>query len=112
MLGKNGTVDLVSVSINFSNLGVDIWAGRNAHSFWYSFWACLWANAHCLGCWSFGRRGNHNPSTKARAAIGVGQGIVVQSQVDYFAVQQLDLYRVGHADLEGQRFASASSAPF
>ena len=29
----------------------------------------------------------------------------------YFVVQQLDLYRVEHADLEGQRFASASSAP-
>ena len=66
----------------------------------------LFKNAHCLGCWSFGRRGNHNPSTKARAAIGVGQGIVVQSQADYFVVQQLDLYRVGHADLEGQRFVS------
>ena len=32
-----------------------------------------------------------------RAAIDVGQGIVVQSQLDYFDVQQLDL--------EGQRFA-------
>ena len=31
---------------------------------------------------------------------------VVQSQVGYFVVQQLDLYRVEHADLEGQRFVS------
>ena len=34
-------------------------------------------NAHYLGCWFFGRRGNH---AKARAASGVGQEIVVQSQ--------------------------------
>ena len=54
-----------------------------------------------FGVLVFGRRGNH---AKDRAAIGVGQGVVVQSQADYFAVQQLDLNRVGHADLEVQRF--------
>ena len=61
-----------------------------------------------FGVLVFGRRGNH---AKDRAEIDVGQFFVVQSQADYFVVQQLDLYRVGHADLEGQRFASASSAP-
>jgi len=61
-----------------------------------------------FGLLVFGRRGNH---AKDRAEIGVGQRFVVQSQADYFVVQQLNLYRVGYADLEGQRFASASSAP-
>ena len=48
-----------------------------------------------------GRRGGH---AKDRTANGVGQGIVVQSQADYFVVQQQepDLYRVGQANLEGQ----------
>jgi len=55
-----------------------------------------------FGLLVFGRRRSH---AKARAAIGVGQEIVLQSQVDYFAVQLLDLYRVGDADLEGQRYA-------
>jgi len=61
-----------------------------------------------FGLLVFGRRGNH---AKDRAEIDVGQEFVVQSHSDYFVVQQLNLYRVGHADLEGQRFASASSAP-
>jgi len=55
-----------------------------------------------FGLLSFGRRRSH---AKDRAAIDGGQGIVVQSQPDYRDVQQLDLYRVGNADLEGQRFA-------
>ena len=48
------------------------------------------------------RRRSH---AKDNAAIDVGKGIVVQSQLDYFDVQQLGLYRVGNADLKGQRFA-------
>jgi len=40
-----------------------------------------------------------------RAVIDVGQGIVVHSQLGYFGVQQLDLYRAGSADLKSQRFA-------
>ena len=60
-------------------------------------------NMLLFGVLVFGRRGSH---AKARAASGVGQEIVVQSQAGYFVVQQLDLYRVEHADLEGQRFVS------
>ena len=48
------------------------------------------------------RRRSH---AKDNAAIDVGKGIVVQSQLDYFDVQQLGLHRVGNADLKGQRFA-------
>jgi len=77
----------------------------------------LWAFPFCpflLGIWAFeqslivwllvsGRRRSH---AKDRAAIEVGQqGIVVQSQPGNFVTQQLDLHRVGNADLEDQRFA-------
>jgi len=76
--------------------------------FGQSFWAILlgiWAFEQMLIVWvvGFGRQRSH---AKARAAIGVGQKIVVQSQADYFVVQLLDLYRVEYADLEGQRFVS------
>ena len=82
---------------------------KSAHSFLgipfgHSFWAYgPLSKCSLFGVLVFGRRGNH---AKARAASGVGQEIVVQSQADDFVVQLLDLYRVGHADLEGQRFVS------
>jgi hypothetical protein len=73
--------------------------------FVHSFWACgplSKCSLFGLLVFGFGRRRSH---AKARATIGVGQEIVVQFQAGYFVVQLLDLYRVGHADLEGQRFA-------
>jgi len=53
-----------------------------------------------FGLLVFGRRGNH---AKDRAEIGVGQRFVVQSQADYFTVQQLEL--------RAATSPSASSAP-
>ena len=73
------------------------------HSFWAFLLDMYLGKCSLFGVLVFGRRGSH---AKARAASGVGQEIVVQSQAGYFVVQQLDLYRVEHADLEGQRFVS------
>ena len=73
------------------------------HSFWAFLLDMYLGKCSLFGVLVFGRRGSH---AKARAASGVGQEIVVQSRAGYFVVQQLDLYRVEHADLEGQRFVS------
>ena len=105
---NNGSAGLVSFQFR-SISASEVWAFGLAEMsipFGHSFWACL-SLSKCslfgLLVFGFGRRRSH---AKARAAIGVGQEIVVQSQADYFVVQLLDLYRVEYADLEGQRFVS------
>ena len=111
IFGKNnGSVGLVSFQFRLIS-AFEVWTFGLAEMFipfGHSFWAILlgiWAFEQMLIVWvvGFGRRRSH---AKARATIGVGQEIVVQSQADYFAVQLLDLYRVEYADLEGQRFVS------